>query len=205
LSSRSIAGSSFEPARLQQGSLPDRAPPQAGGGGEVLLELVIREDGLVAEVVPLRTTAVLAAALRDHLFCWRFKPAREGSKAIASRVLVVGIFHPPMLLGPAAGEPPRDVGQTSQEVPAPTRIETLAYPPGAVGDAILLVEAAVGSNGRVHDARVVSGGPPFSSSALHSVRRWRFRPAFRRARVVPAAVYVVCAFRSPVAAPAPPP
>jgi outer membrane biosynthesis protein TonB len=199
-----VAGSSFSPARLQEGSLPDRAP-QASGGGEVLLELVIREDGLVADVVPLRTTAVLAAALRDDLFRWRFEPAREGRKAIASRVLVVGVFHPTMLLGATAGEPPREVEHTSPEVPDPTRIETPGYPPRAVGDAMLLVEAAVGSNGRVHDARVVSGGPPFSSWALRSVRRWRFRPAFRWARAVPAAVYVVCAFRSPVAGPAPPP
>jgi len=42
-----VAGQGFVPARLASGSVPERQPVQAVGGGEVLLELAVGDDGAV--------------------------------------------------------------------------------------------------------------------------------------------------------------
>lgn len=124
----------FDPARLKEGSLPEGAGPQAGGG-EVWLELSLTETGDVKDVLPMRETPPFTESLRRSVAQWRFEPAREGSAAVASRVLVVGVFRPPTLLGPVAGEAPHDQATASPEIPFPANLTWPPYPPRAVGDA----------------------------------------------------------------------
>ncbi|WP_394841472.1 TonB family protein [Pendulispora brunnea] len=66
--------------------------------------------------------------------------------------------------------------------------ETIAYPQGAQGDAIVVVELTVDTGGAVTQAIIVSGEPPFTSAVLGRAPAWRFVPARRgdvdvRARV----------------------
>lgn len=190
----------FDPARLKEGSLPEGAGPQAGGG-EVWLELSLTETGDVKDVLTMRETPPFTESLRRSVAQWRFEPAREGSAAVASRVLVVGVFRPPTLLGPVAGEAPHDQATASPEIPFPVNLTWPPYPPRAVGDATLLVEATVGRDGNVRSARVRVGKRPFSSAALDAVRGWRFRPASRAGKAETATVYIVLGFRSPVVGP----
>ena len=198
-----LAQSSFEPARLKRsGALPG-APAFATGGGEVWLELVLSAGGAVEEVVPLRETPPFAESLRARVARWRFEPAREDGRAVASRVLVVGVFLPPTLAGPVIGEVPRDVATASAEVAVPTERPMPAYPPNAIGDATVLVEATVGPDGRVSEAQSLAGAEPFSGSAVDAVRGWQFRSATRAGVPVTGVVCVVVGFRSPVVGPPP--
>ncbi|MCX7805351.1 MAG: energy transducer TonB [Planctomycetota bacterium] len=59
------------------------------------------------------------------------------------------------------------------------------------------VEFAVGTDGRVSDARVLrsSGGGRLDEAALAAIRRWMFRPALRGGRPVPATCAVRVVFR----------
>ena len=52
----------------------------------------------------------------------------------------------------------------------------------------VIVQALIGRDGRVVDARVVSPAPPFDNPALAAVREWTFRPA--RAGGRPVALWV---------------
>jgi TonB family protein len=199
------AGQGFEPARLRSGAaLPGRPPSQVVGGGEVLLELAVGDDGAVAHVATLRDTPPFTELLREAVGGWRFEPATEDGRALPSSVLVAGVFRPPVLAGPALGTPARDLGPPCSEVPFPLEWVVPPYPPTALGDGIVLVEVTVGTDGKVTDSRGVEGNDPFAEAALDAVRKWRFRPACRHDRPVPATADLLFGFRSPVTRPRPP-
>ncbi len=198
-----LAAASFEPAHLQTGGMLPGAPAFAVGGGEVRLELSVSSSGEVEDVVTLRATPPFTDELRASVSGWSFEPARDDQGAVASRVLVVGMFRPPTLMGPVIGELPRDVAAASAEVAVPTQSPMPAYPANALGDATVLVEATIGSDGRVSEAQTRGGQEPFAAAALDAVRGWQFKPASRAGVPVTGVVCVVVGFRSPVGGPAP--
>lgn len=53
------------------------------------------------------------------------------------------------------------------------------YPAGGVGDASVLLDVVVETDGTVSSAVVVDGGEPFAEAARDSALRWRFSPARR--------------------------
>jgi TonB family protein len=199
-----VAGQGFEPARLLSGSVPDRQPIRVVGGGEVLLELAVGEDGAVTRVATLRDTPPFTELLREAVAGWHFEPATEDGRALPSSVLVAAVFRPPVLLGPAPGTPPREVAEPCAEIPFPTESVVPPYPPTALGDGIVLVEVTVGTDGKAVGSRAVQAAAPFGQAALDAARKWRFRPACRHGRPVPAAAYLVFGFRSPVTPTRPP-
>jgi TonB family protein len=199
-----VAGQGFVPARLVSGSVPERPPVQAVGGGEVHLQLAVGDDGAVTRVATLRDTPPFTELLRAAVASWQFAPATEDSRATQTSVLVAAVFRPPVLLGPAPGTPSREVGPPCTEIPFPVTSVVAPYPPTALGDGLVLVEVTVDADGKVADARGVQAPAPFGSAALDAARQWRFRPACRRDHPVPATAYLVFGFRPPVMAPSTP-
>ncbi len=72
------------------------------------------------------------------------------------------------------------------KVPAPSLTPPVArggtdvpYPPRANGDAVVLLELIVESDGTVSSALVIDGVDPFAEQARRSVLAWRFVPAHR--------------------------
>jgi TonB family protein len=193
----------FLPARLRTGSAELPVPPHVVAGGEVLLEVAVGGDGAVAHVTTLRDTPPFTDMLRRAVEGWRFEAATEDGRARAWPILVAGIFRPPALAGPVAGTPPRDLVQPCGELPVPVALIVPPYPPAALGDGHVLIEATVGSDGTVEDARFVEGAAPFAQAALGAARETRFRPACRQGRPLAVAVYLVFGFRSPVTPPPP--
>lgn len=53
------------------------------------------------------------------------------------------------------------------------------YPPGASGDALVLLELTINADGTVSNAVVIDGVEPFADQARQSVLAWRFQPALR--------------------------
>ena len=115
---------------------------------------------------------------------WRFKPAemdipaarrKPGEPAIErvdAKVLVAGVFRRPSVIGLTLGEPIRDVATASADIPFPTSIATLIYPPAAISPGVVLVEVQVDTSGGVSDARVRVSSPGFDSVALSAARQW---------------------------------
>jgi TonB family protein len=180
------------------GELPT-IPPQAAGGGQVILELTVDAHGSVAGVRVLRDGPPFTAALRDAAKGWRFGGATDAS----SKALLVGVFRPPALfdVGPTDADPARDVASASEDVPFPIQIATPAYPPKATGDGAVLLEAEVGAGGLLQRARVVRATGAFASAAIEALARWSFRPARAGGRAVDSTAYVVFGFREPVTPP----
>jgi len=88
---------------------------------------------------------------------------------------------------------------SAAEITPPRAISTgpVTYPPNAKGKAEVVVELAVGPDGKVQDATIVSGDEPFASHALAAARGFRFEPAQRDGAPVRARIRVSIAFRPP--------
>lgn len=78
---------------------------------------------------------------------------------------------------PVPPTPP--VAQSSTDVP---------YPPGANGDAVVLLELTVETDGTVSNALVIDGGEPFAEQARQAVLAWLFVPAHRGSTPVAARI-----------------
>jgi TonB family protein len=187
----------FVPASYRSGSLPTQ-PPQVAGGGDVLLEVKVGLDGKVIQASTLRDTPPFTELLVEAIRLWRFAPAEQEGRAVESAVLVAGLFRPPTLMGPTAGEPRRDVGTATEEIPIPYSAATPNYPPAALTDAVVLVEALVQSDGTVKQARPVRSVAGFDDAATKAAIQWKFRPARREGRPVDSLAYIVFGFRQPV-------
>ncbi len=100
----------------------------------------------------------------------------------------------------AAGVTP-PIARSSTDVP---------YPPGAAGDAAVVLELVVGKDGTVSTATVIDGAEPFAEQARSAALTWRFVPAKRDQTPVAARIRARVEFHGaerqagPTAAPAAP-
>jgi outer membrane biosynthesis protein TonB len=173
------------------GALPS-LPDATVGSGEVLLEVPIDASGRAGSIRTLRDSPPYTEALRSAIAGWLFEPARDAAgKPAAGVVLVAGSYRPATVIGPAQGEAPKDVAVPGAAVPFPVKTVPAPYPPLARGDAVVLVEIAVATDGTA-TPRVARGAPGFDDAALQSAREWRFRPTPGGGRA-----YVVYGFRRP--------
>ncbi len=77
--------------------------------------------------------------------------------------------------------PPAPVVRVGGNLKPPKLVHQMApeYPPLAAqarASAIVILEAHVGTDGRILDARILRGQPLFDDAALAAVRRWRYQP-----------------------------
>lgn len=201
-----VAQEAFTAARLESGTVPAQ-PRQVLGGGQVLIEVTVSRGGQVSQLANLRTTPPFTDLVLDVVRGWTFRPAEQAQEdgtvdAVESKVLVAAMFRPPTLLNtPGVGEVPRDVGSPSEEVPFPTAIAEPFYPPGALGERVVLLEVEVRADGTVRGLRVVRSGAGFDQTATDALAQWRFRPARRNGEAIAAFAYVIFGFQQPVTTP----
>jgi TonB family protein len=172
---------------FQSGAMPS-LPVRGVGGGEVFLEVTVAAGGRVAQVSPLRSTPSFTEPLADAVRQWTFDADEE------QRILVAAVFRPPALYGPTLGERPRDVAPPSDRIPFPIATALPAASPLATAAGVVLLEVKVDRGGAVTGAVVRHSAPPFDDAARAAVRLWRFRPAVKDGRTVPAVVYVMMGF-----------
>ena len=195
----------WTPPRYLGGTVPS-APRQVVGGGEVMLELTVSDAGGVTAVKALRTTPPFAELLQAAASGWRFSPGEEERPGPAARsnvpprvtaeskVLLVGMFRPPVLRGPTLGEVPRDVGTPSDDVAFPLTTAMPRHPPTSRAVGQVLIEVHVGADGAVKDVKVLQSQPPFDTAALSALEQWTFKAARRAGVAVPSFVYIAFGF-----------
>ncbi len=133
--------------------------------------------------------------------------ARKAFRALASVhvrsaavLLRLGLFV--VALSASAGE--RDA---RAEPAPPSRVEVSppkllvgpppAYPDGATGEAQVVVELVVSTDGHVESARAVEGVPPFAARAEATAATYRFAPAEKQGKAVRARVRMIVTFLPP--------
>ncbi len=111
-----------------------------------------------------------------------------------------GVFNsePPPPPPPVVNEPlkPVIVGGKVQR-PQKTRDVAPVYPTIAQSarvQGVVIIEATIGVNGRVLDARILRSIPLLDASALAAVRQWEFTPTFLNGQPVPVIMTVTVNF-----------
>jgi TonB family protein len=113
-----------------------------------------------------------------------------------------------MLFAPVAraqqAQPPQPEGPKAEAVTRPRPLQALEapYPEGAKGEATVVVTIVVNADGTVRSATAEGAQRVFADAAESAARAWRFEPATRDGKKVPAKVRAKILFRPPVEAPA---
>ena len=170
------------------------APLDVRSGGIAAYDVRIDEKGAVAGAEMVQDVAPYGDQLRESLWSWHFEPALEDGRPVASRVLVLGFFRPPMLNFPAPENPRYKTTRAPAEIPWPTSVAPPPYPPNALGNGVVVLEVDVSAGGEVTATRTVSSPTPFDAAATDAARQWRFRPAQREGRDAAARIFMVFSF-----------
>src|SRR4051812_26151987 len=115
-------------------------------------------------------------------------------------------------------EKPAEVAPTPTPTPAPraptpppvivmpTALSTpLEYPEGAQGEASVALELTLTAGGDVSKAVAIEGDEPFASRAVEAVKSWKFQPATRDGKPIPAKIRYLVRFVPPRDEPEAPP
>jgi hypothetical protein len=89
---------------------------------------------------------------------------------------------------PAAAEPTAPGASVTIAPPRPLSDTRVEYPAGASGDAAVELELLISAAGDVSDVAVRAGAEPFAEAARRAALSWRFEPARRGERAVPARI-----------------
>lgn len=182
--------------------VPPRLPVTTTVGGEAALHLKLDPRGTPEMILGILEVPPFAEALREAVREWRLPWA---SVEAGPDILVVGVFRSAALLELSNLSAPPPPAIAPSVLPFPVEWARPPYPPPAMGDAVVIVEVRIGDNGGVRGATVVRSAPGFDAAATDVAWQWRFRPAVRDGRPVPAIAYLVFGFRAPVTSPQPPP
>jgi TonB family protein len=111
------------------------------------------------------------------------------SRAISVLMLAMTLLIADRGVGAAGDVPPKLLSTAIPEYPK------AAYETGREGTVVL--ELLIDAEGRVIDARVTKSIAKFDRAALACVSQWRFIPAQRRGRPVPAKATALVIFKRP--------
>ena len=152
----------------------------AGTEGSVILDLQIGTDGSVVGAKVLRTGSVFEKAAVEAVRQWKYAPSELNGQPV--EVLLVATI--PFKLS-AAGQPqpmeppqPMRVGGDIKEPRQIKRVEPV-YPPEAIAnkaEGSVIIEAVIGTDGSVVNAKALRATPGFEGVALDAVRQWQYTP-----------------------------
>jgi hypothetical protein len=191
-------------ARLHAGAMVPLAPPLLIGGGEVVLDVTVDTDGSAKRIDLVRSTPSYTELMTGAVRGWRFEPAKgsvEGViQPVEGHVLVLAVFRPPEVYSePARGVPTVIVDEPSAELPrVGVLTKPLMYPPRAVRDGTVLIEIELTAAAVPREHRVMSPPSGFDSSALETVKLWRFDYPRQPTGASSLFVYAVVGFREPI-------
>jgi TonB family protein len=126
---------------------------------------------------------------------------RSPPKALAIAAAALFLVATPVFARQPEPAPP------GEAIVPPRPIDPIApsYPEGAEGDASVLLEVRVESDGTPSDVRAVEGAEPFASKAIEAVRRTRFAAATRAGAPTAATIRFRVDFTKPPPPPEPEP
>jgi protein TonB len=160
------------PAPKRVKTVPPVYPPEAqaqGLRGIVILELVVDAQGRVASAEVVRSVPPFDEAALAAVRKWEYEPTTLDGKAVRVRMTV------PISFAMRLPEATRQEG-----IPELRQGASPAYPSGAQGAASVTAQVTLDAEGRVAEAEVRDGGPPWDEALLQALRTWRFAVAPER-------------------------
>jgi len=180
-----------------------------GVSGTVVVQAFVGVDGLVHDTKVTKSIPMLDAAAVDCVRQWTFKPAFANQRPVAVWVAVPVRFPsgdgstaavPAELQAPATPAapvaPPNPTFDVRiSRVERPLRPRVPANLPVTKEHATVMVNALVGDDGHVREARVASAASTLDAAALDAVRGATFRAPTRDGRATTGWVRVPVRFR----------
>lgn len=169
--------------------------------GTVILEATIGTNGKVTDVRVIRSIPLLDAAAAAAVRQWEYEPT------ILKRVAVPVITSVAVEFKLTPPAPVRVGGAIKQ--PTQTRRVSPVYPAEAQAagvQGVVIIEATLGTDGKVTDVRVLQSIPLLDQAALDAVRQWEYTPTLLNDAAVPVILTVTVNFTlTPAAVPPVPP
>jgi periplasmic protein TonB len=114
------------------------------------------------------------------------------------------------VVAPAGGVVPPGAVRVGGNIKAPqrTRMMNPVYPPIAMSarvQGVVILEAVIGPDGKVADARVLRSIPLLDQAAVDAVKQWEYTPTLLNGAPVPVIMTVTVQFTLPDPPPPPPP
>jgi TonB family protein len=166
---------SKEASRLIVNQVKPEYPPLAKMNyiqGSVRMQLLVTDQGQVAEAHVIRGHPFLAAEALHAVQRWVYRP-RRNEKASGGFLTFVDV-HFALHLRQVERVPAQPERDLFRQVQPPTVVEK-PKPSATVN--FVRVRVLVGTDGRAIDSEPVSGPPANFAAARKSVARWKFRPA----------------------------
>src|SRR5882724_4291128 len=160
------AGSGGVPVPKRANTVKPEYPAEAqaqGIRGIVILELVIDKEGKVVDARIVRSVPGLDEAALTAARQWTYEVTKVDGKPVTLRLTV------PITFAMKLPEITRQEGipELRQGVVPP-------FPPDAKGPATVVAATTLDAEGRVAEAQVVQGEPPWTNALLAALRTWRF-------------------------------
>jgi TonB family protein len=161
-------------------------------------------DMLLGRADPVHKTALRAAvtaletAAFDAVRQWRYDPPHEAPITFPVTVSV-GAGAPTLTRSPTTMEYPPDAVRVGGNIKAPTKVRDVRpiYPELAQQarvQGVVIIEAVIGPDGSVQDAKVLRSIPLLDEAALDAVRQWRFTPTLMNGVPIPVIMTVTVNF-----------
>ncbi len=166
----------------------------------VILELLINEQGEVANIRIIQGHPLLDAAAMDAVKQWRYQPTYLNGEAVPVLTTATVTFKLP---GAATGarpagraapsiespssHPPVNVGGALQESKLIKRVEPV-YPEIARQARIettVILEVLINEQGEIANIRIIRGHPLLDAAAMDAVKQWRYQPTYLNGEAVP--------------------
>ena len=160
------AGSGGVPVPKRANTVKPEYPAEAqaqGIRGIVILELVIDKEGKVVDARIVRSVPGLDEAALTAARQWTYELTKVDGKPVSLRLTVPITFA--MKLPDITRQ--EGIPELRQGVVPP-------FPPDAKGPATVVAATTLDAEGRVAEAQVVQGEPPWTNALLAALRTWRF-------------------------------
>jgi TonB family protein len=165
--------------------------------GQVIVRIVVDQDGDVESTEVISGNPVLANAAVDAVKQWKFKPFIRNGQPVKAAIKLPFDFAPPVTESADASastgvsSAPEKEDTTAPAAPKRVslplkvtqgrvihRVEPI-YPTQArimQESGTVLLGAIISKEGTIKDLRVISRGPLFNEAAIDAVKQWRYRP-----------------------------
>ena len=192
----------YKPARVLSAADVD-FPFQTTADGIVVFDVSLDAQGAIKNISVLQDLPPFTAPAKQSLRNWKFAPASDNGRPEDSEMPVAFVFRHSVYI---ANElpftpivPKKDSDDTRRGFipPGILSVSYAGYPASTIAMGAVVVQARVkpdGSTGEVTVVRKLAGG--FGPLAIDAAKHWKFQPALRDGKPVPAHVPIAFVFSS---------
>jgi len=166
----------------------------AGTEGSVLVDVTIGTEGLVTDARVVNPQPPFVESALAAVRQWRYAPTLLNGQPVEVLMTVTVRFTLNAVQNPT---PRVTVGGEVTEPKLLKRVEP-RYPRQAILDkteGMVIIEAVIGTDGSILDAKALRPSPDFEETALAAVRQWRYTPTLLNGQPVEVQMIVTIHFR----------